>query len=80
MAQAVELENLDVIVVEAPMVLKAALQRVLVVRASHSWEGEWVSSSLQMTVSVKFLKACTIEVELYLLTNLVSRGSHPHQD
>jgi hypothetical protein len=48
-------------------------------RASYSWEGERVSSSLQMAVSAWFLKPCVIDVELYLLTNLVSRGSHPHQ-
>ena len=79
MAQEAGFGSLDAIAVEEPMVPKGARRIVLGLRASYFWEGERVSSSLQMAVSAWFLKPCVIDVELYLLTNLVSRGSHPHQ-
>jgi len=81
MVQAVEVGSLiDEVVVEEPMVLMGALQIVLVGRALHCEEEEQVLNSLQTTVSVRFPNPCMIDVELYLSRNLVSRGSHPHQD
>jgi hypothetical protein len=56
LVQAEEGENLGEIAAEEPMVLKAAHQIDLVVRVSNSWEEEWVSSFLKMTVSAKVPK------------------------
>jgi hypothetical protein len=80
LVQAVGVGSRDVVVVEEPMVLMGAPQIVLVGRASYSWEEEQVLSFLQTMVSVRFLNPCIIDEELYLSTNLVSRGPHPHQD
>jgi hypothetical protein len=51
MAQEAGVGSLDAIAVEEPMVPKGARRIVLELRASYSWEGERVSSSLQMAVS-----------------------------